>query len=161
MILNESQTSATVSAASMVVAAVGSLCGASLPRATVDPRLSQQHQHALPLATDLGEPLQHLRTLHSAPAEDIPGICRALVNLITKHPTSTVWPSTFRAVLQRVPGTSLSTAFCMIDLALQHAPLPLRAAKGARAHDQQRHDQQGCNNDKRYPPVHSAGAESA
>ena len=45
-----------------------------------------------------------------------------MVNLVTKHPTSTVWPSTFRAVLQRVPSMSLPTAFCMIDLALQHAP---------------------------------------
>ena len=68
------------------------------------------------LCTDL------LRVADSAPAADIPGVCRALVNLVTKHPTSTVWPSTFRAVLQRVPSMSLPTAFCMIDLALQHAP---------------------------------------
>ena len=68
------------------------------------------------LCTDL------LRVADSAPAADIPGVCRALVNLVTKHPTSTVWPSTFRVVLQRVPSMSLPTAFCMIDLALQHAP---------------------------------------
>ena len=46
VILELSQTSATVSAASMIVAAVGSLCGASLPRSLADPMLSQQHQHA-------------------------------------------------------------------------------------------------------------------
>ncbi len=63
-----------------------------------------------------------VRVADSAPAADIPGVCRALVNLVTKHPTSTVWPSAFRAVLQRVPSTSMPTAFCMIDLALQHAP---------------------------------------
>jgi hypothetical protein len=47
VILELSQTSATVSAASMIVAAVGSLCGASLPRSAMDPMLSQQHQHAV------------------------------------------------------------------------------------------------------------------
>ena len=63
-----------------------------------------------------------LHVLGAAAPEDFPGICRALVNLVTKHPTSTVWSSTFRAALQGAPPASLSTAFCMIDLALQHAP---------------------------------------
>jgi hypothetical protein len=54
VILELSQSSATVSAASIIVAAVGSLCGASLPRAgqsASDPMLSQQHQHAVAAAT--------------------------------------------------------------------------------------------------------------
>jgi hypothetical protein len=50
VILELSQTSATVSAASEIVKAVGSLCGASLPRAAMDPMMSQQHQHAMSAA---------------------------------------------------------------------------------------------------------------
>ena len=49
VILELAQSSATVAAASVIVAAVGSLCGASLPHAgqlPTDPRLSQQYQHA-------------------------------------------------------------------------------------------------------------------
>ena len=51
VILELNQSSATVSAASMIVAAVGSLCGASLPRTVLDPMLMQQHQHATAAAT--------------------------------------------------------------------------------------------------------------
>ncbi len=54
VILELPQSSATVSAASIIVAAVGSLCGASLPRAGQsrgDPMLSQQYQHAIAAAT--------------------------------------------------------------------------------------------------------------
>ena len=54
VILELPQSSATVSAASIIVAAVGSLCGASLPhagQALNDPMLSQQHKHAVAAAT--------------------------------------------------------------------------------------------------------------
>jgi hypothetical protein len=50
VILELSQTSATVFAASEIVKAVGSLCGASLPRAAMDPMMNQQLQHAMSAA---------------------------------------------------------------------------------------------------------------
>ena len=71
-------------------------------------------------AADLCDEL--LGALGAIPPEDVPGMCKALVNLVTKHPQSTVWPSTFRSVLAGAPSAALPTTFCMVDLALQHAP---------------------------------------